>query len=213
MITTACACGRVGTDRDQWDGEAVREASVGEKLLGLGDVRLGLRDRLVPEQHLVGEERVRDLGVPLVRKGVHPAEVERGLNCLAHLDVVERLALQRQRHEVDTGGVEQVDAEFRVRLDLLQHVARRVLDDVDLAALQLQEAGVVVGHDAHLDGGDLGLGAPVVVVAGENETALRRQAGHLERSGSVRRLVEEVLVGFNGLLRQHGVGVHREVGE
>ena len=85
---------------------------------------------------------------------------------LAHLGVSELLALAVQRQPVHHGGGVSLDADVGVAFELHQAGEGQVGSDVDVAALQLDDAGRVVGDNLELDGLGEGLALNAVVGVG-----------------------------------------------
>ena len=167
---------------------AQRELEVGrvgglEQRLGLGEILLALRHRLVGER-VAGPHRavVPDLRVlaPQPRGDLRPSEGER--DRLAHAHVLEG----RLRHvHVEQAVVGRADRQdLRAAAELPRAVVADLHREIDLAAAQRRDPGVVL-EDRVLDRVDARLAAPVGVVGDEREPGLPAVLLELERPRAV----------------------------
>ncbi len=120
-----------------------------------------------------------------------------------------------EEEEVDRPRRVDTDAHVAVALECLDLGRREGIDDLDLAALQLQHTLVVIADELEDDLVDVRLAAlPVVVVASErDQRALLRPLLQHERAGTD-GIGEELLLRHAAqVLGEDGVRVDRQVGE
>ena len=107
-----------------------------------------------------------------------------------------------------------MDVDVGVLLELGQAIERNEQGDVELARLNLEDAGVVVDDLVPLDAVELGQAfLPVVRVALEDHDLVAPPLLEPERAGADRVLGERVALLLDHLLRQDRGREHRERGE
>ena len=141
----------VAAAHEDGDREAAVQTGLGEQRLGALDVRLDRVEGVVAVLAGGGKDGA-DGGAVTEERDVHDLLGVRGLDeGLAGLVMGEVLVLDVERHEARDGGGQGCNDAVGVALDLHEGGEGQVNGDVDIAALQLDLTGGVVGDNAELD--------------------------------------------------------------
>ena len=151
------------------DALAVREAGVGEKLLGRGGIEgpglvAGAGERDLARREVLGDGRA--LGEEVLDDLV---AVDAHRDRLADADVIERLLGVVEAEEQRVQARARVELQAAVGLDRRDIRGARVVDAVDGAGLEVQQSGGRLVAPVELGRRRLGLVAPVVGVGGPDD--------------------------------------------
>jgi hypothetical protein len=165
-----------------------REAGLRQQGLGARGVERDHKQRAGVPGEAGRKDAARRLVQSLERGPRHLRPVDRVRHRLAHPDVLEGrvgLLVQHQEHRGRAVDLRELLAELRIGLEA-SVVARRHLDDVELAGLVLLDPHRRLWHDLEYHLADLGGAAEVARVGRQRDPLPEGPLGEAERAGTVR---------------------------
>ena len=130
---------------------------------------------------------------------------------LAHFLAGDRLSLHIEADVIHRYGVKGFYLIVAVRAELGQIVARRAHHQVDVAVLELHQAGGIIRHDGHLDLLSNSLGRVVVIgILFEQHVLVFHPVGNIIRAAGDEVLIVAALA---AVLLDNGAAGHCEIGQ